>query len=60
MKNSQRYFESRAINEKDPSHGQKVGFVSRNGGVATEDPPRSASHKHLASLRDVWEVGKEA
>ena len=51
MKNSQRYFESRVINEKDPSHRPKVKFVLRNGGVVTENPRRSASHKHLASLR---------
>lgn len=59
MKNSQRYFESRAINE-DTSSRQKVRCAPRNGKNATKHPHRSASHKHLVSLRGVWAAGKGA
>lgn len=49
MKNSQRYFESRTIDEKDPLNKQKVRFVSPNCGVAAEYPRRSVSHKLLVN-----------
>ena len=60
MKNSQRYFESRAINEQDMADRQKVLYSGNWQRGVAQDALRSASLKRLASSRAVWEVGNGA
>ena len=53
MKNSQRYFESRAVNEEDTSDRQKVGRALRVIKLGLKNPYRSAFPKHLVRSRAV-------